>query len=333
MLFNETRVQTNSSRPLTFIRSLNINVYPCGRRRSQAIDFDNNNDTKDDKYYIPFDPEARLNTEFNNRRYSSTNGFTQSYINKWDTEKGLFSFTISGYGFTIDLTKSLKPDEYDYNNINNFGKKIAENLAACVSNPNNFECTKIYANIKLEEIPLYASVDTTYNTWVLRNQSATELAEVVLDFRKTNIENYNDSTDYYFSGLSFSAEPITGKIKDPATNKYFTYSDTFIEKGAFATNASGDPDPVRSQHDFSLCILSKDEISGEWQLYEPAKLPYIEHGDIENSLNVGHLNAESIRFRNKPVAVFDINEVEVNGTSFYQLHLYDADLTNNPETL
>lgn len=289
----------NQSIPLLFLKSLNVQAYPCGRRRSDLIDKDANDNTKDDKYRIPFDPEARLNTEFNNRRHTGLNGFTQSFIEDWNTEKNTFSFILGGYTFSINL---IDGTETTAETVQTFSTKIINGLGL----DNQTDCTKIYANIRLEEIPLYEGI-AKYRTWVLRDQSANRFASNVLDMLKNNaVANSSNVADYYFSGLSFSAAPIA-PVTD--TENRLASSDCFIE----ATDTS------RAQHTFSLCILTKE--SGEWKLFEPAKLPRVNHGETEDSLEVGHLNAKSIQCNQHPVALFDINPVE-NG--FYQLHLFNA---------
>ena len=299
---------TNSI-PLAFIKSLNIQVYPCGRRRSDLITI-----SSDNTYRIPFDPEARLNTEFNNRRQTSTNGFAQNYVQSWDLNKNTFSFVIGGYTFTINLVEQLGNNENAIiHDLQDFGDAFVEFLKVP-------ECTKIYANIKLEEIPLYARNDdlTKYNTWILRNQSAATQVEnnhaaYALDLLKTGANDSKSALEYYFSGLSFSVMPITRKETD-RLNRYLPYSDYFIAKTS----------DTRAQHEFSLCILSKTE-SGNWEIYEPAKLPSIKHGEIEDSLEVGHINAESLSYNSHPVAAFDLYNINEN---IYQLHLYSTTALN-----
>lgn len=302
---------------LTFLKSLNVHVYPCGRRRSELIDIDGNlTTTKTDKYHIPFDPEARLNTEYNNRHYSGLNGYTRSYVNAWDAEKNTFSFTISGYAFTIDLTERKEDGTREtISTIQDFAEKLVTSLEAP-------DCKEIYANIKLEEIPLYNRTDkvTEYNTWILRNQSDTLYASNMLDLlRKGATRNSNEATEYYFSGLSFSATPITEKVKIPGIDNAPAVTDKYIPGNVEIVGPGGVVSKTRTQHEFSLRILEKKE--DDWQLYEPALLPRIEHGNTQDSLEVGHLNAKSLRCNNHPVAVFDVNPIDNN---FYQLHLYDA---------
>ena len=69
---------------LAFLKSTAVKAFPCSRRRSTLIDVDGRADTVEDRYYIPFDPEARLNTESNIRKHSGLNGFKQSYIQEWN---------------------------------------------------------------------------------------------------------------------------------------------------------------------------------------------------------------------------------------------------------
>ena len=60
-MFIETH-KTENDIDLTFIKSTCIQAYPCGRRRIP----DQTAETAG--FRIPFDPEARLNTEANNRK-------------------------------------------------------------------------------------------------------------------------------------------------------------------------------------------------------------------------------------------------------------------------
>jgi hypothetical protein len=69
-MFTEVHLKNDDSgQKLAFINSLNVQAFPCGRRRSEQIT------SADDKYYIPYDPEARLNTEKNN-----SNRFITGYV-------------------------------------------------------------------------------------------------------------------------------------------------------------------------------------------------------------------------------------------------------------
>ena len=95
---------------LTFIKSSNIQAYPCGRRRAVEDRDLNDNDIveADEHIRIPFDPEARLNTEANNRKHSSLNGYTQTYLKEWDEKKKLLTVALAGYLFNITLTDNRR---------------------------------------------------------------------------------------------------------------------------------------------------------------------------------------------------------------------------------
>ena len=80
---NPLKVSENETLQLCFVKSLDISVYPCGRRNSTIIE--QNPNTRLDDYYYPFDPEARLNTEYNNRHITGINGFTHTFIKNWRT--------------------------------------------------------------------------------------------------------------------------------------------------------------------------------------------------------------------------------------------------------
>ena len=285
-MFIETHthsIDNESEFNLTFVKSADISAYPCGRRRSQLVELDVDGDNNtDSNYYIPFDPEARLNTEANNRKYSSINGYTQTYLNTWDSEEGLLSLSLAGYLFNIKLA----------NNCLN-----AESFATCVLkalNLNEESLSKveaIYANILIQEVPLFTGFKS-YNTGVLRNQSATTDPETCLDLPKSGDNvNITDFNNYYFSGLSFSAEALSGKAD--------TRSETIV------TAISGNQDEL-PQTIVSLRLL--DIIEGKWQIHQPAFLPHIEHGDEVDSIKVTTLDAQTIRQDNKPVPTIDLVE-------------------------
>lgn len=164
---------------LAFIKSLNVQVFPCGRRRAQLS---NGN-------YVPFDPEARLNTEKNNINHSSINGFTQTYLNSFEDEK--LSLVLAGYLFNITLTSG-------YTNPSVFGNSLTTLLSSS-------EAASIYANIRIEETELFSNCSTK----VLRAQAPkAEDTPACLDIIVDTDDSVDDSKNYYFSGLSFSTKPL-----------------------------------------------------------------------------------------------------------------------------
>lgn len=184
---------------LVFIRSKYINAFPCGRRRSTLVDSDGKSETVSDRYYIPFNPEARLNTEANNRKHSGLNGFTQSYIYSWDYSEdessGQLTLSIAGYLFEIQLTA-------DYATPAKFGSKLEE-----LFNNSN----RVYANILLEDVVFFEGAAKTpeARTKILRNQTATAAPSDCLDILEAPVNGVpQDATDpnkYFFSGLSLSS--------------------------------------------------------------------------------------------------------------------------------
>ena len=251
-MFIETH-STNSTEgegiTLHFIKSLNVQVYPCGRRRSQVID-----EGKVTERFMPYDPEARLNTEYNNINRSSLNGFTQTYLKPWKEKDDSVYLSIAGYNFKINLaTKNTFISSPDM-----FGKNIlGENSTA----------EHIYANILLEEIPLFNDNNLNYTTWILRDKSDTDKcgnANAELDLLVKN-KDPEDTNSYYFSGLAFSTTPYT--------NTEGTRSEYYPE----IKNTN-------KKRIVSLCIL--DHIDNAWTVHQPALLPNIEHGDTENSVKI-----------------------------------------------
>ena len=265
-MFNEMHASsTENGINLAFIKSANVQAFPCGRRRSELVEKDGDSNTVDDKYYIPFDPEARLNTETNNRKHSGLNGFSQTYIKNWDVDN--LSLVLSGYLFDIKL-------DAGYQTPADFVTKLATALQET-------DFSSIYANILIEETPLFAGFKD-YSTWVLRDQAKNETASVSLDLLSTAVKEdtkslteIQDPENYYFSGLSFSTQPRTGDLEA-------TYSSLPI--GTVHT---------RSQLLVSLHILEKDT-NGDWQIYLPALLPKIEHGSTEGSVKVKSISTEHI---------------------------------------
>ena len=289
-MFNEVHgsitTENGTSSQLAFVKSLNVSVYPCGRRKSTQIDQDNSSNTSSDKYQIPFDPEARLNTEQNNRKLSGINGFADTYLKSWDKATAKLLLVLAGYSFEISLKGISENGNFDYSDPDNFGKALMEILKPETDllkpevspKPEAADVYKIYANIRLEEIPLYSGF-TDYFTWVLRNQSGTSVAAAELDRLATNGSSAK-ADDYYFSGLSFSTVPITGK-DGPRSDLYIS-SEEVTELNQ-----------TRDQKVFSLCILKKAQ-DGPWVIDQSALLPTIAHGDTENSIVLGSITTETI---------------------------------------
>ena len=258
-MFNKTLVNTLNGTQIAraFIKSLDVQAFPCGRRRSALYNTQNDGS---ESYRIPFDPEARLNTEANNRKHSSLNGYTQTYL-AWEDNKNKFYIAIAGYLFTISLT--------EYSNANEFGAGLMAAITDALKNlDENFveedfaeTNTRIYANIVVKDTQLFSGF-TNYDTEVLYSQY-TEDTDTVLDLLKNENVDYIDASNYYFSGLSFSFTPLTAKNE--------IRSDLRL--------------PDKDQTVFSLCILEKTE-SG-WVACESAKLPKILHGDTPDSVYIG----------------------------------------------
>lgn len=252
---------------LAFVKSNLVKAFPCGRRRSEKIDADGDTKTTSDIYHFPFDPEARLNTELNNRKHAGSNGFTQTYLLDWTDE--YLKFYIAGYAFELKTNLS----------ITDFCKKVI------LDNTNS---SKIYANIRIEEVPLYQATELSYKTWILRDQTAYSNEPVTtLDLLCAG-QDRKLIDSYYFSGLSFSTEPIT---KD-------------------TTNSTQSSNKTAKQQVFSLCIAEKTGDS--WQIHQPALLPKIEHGKEPDSVKVNIIDAEKIRQNDKLTAIIDLAQIDKN---------------------
>lgn len=263
---------------LAFIKSSHVQAYPCGRRRSMNIAEEGKPEKR-----LPFDPEARLNTESNNRKHSSLNGYTQTYLKEWDEAKGIIDISLAGYLF------SIKPFTLDTNNIITPGTdyrtsaQFASGVLSSLGLTDSPTITKIYANIVIEDVHLFSTsyLDTAYEyyTGVLRKQEgiSTLSPDEELDLLCTAADgaslDKNDFDNYYFSGLSFSVDPlvegtVTRKEEKITVNRTTNIQQTIV----------------------SLCILEK--VEGSWQVHEPARLPRIEHDVAEDSVIVGKVHVE-----------------------------------------
>lgn len=269
-MFIEKHVETINevSVPLVFIKSTNIQAYPCGRRRSSLVS---------DGSRIPFDPEARLNTEANNRKHSGLNGFTQTYLKNWDEANKLLSLSLAGYLFNITLPETYlsvtDPAAENYGTSEDkFGKTIVTKIE-------DDTATKIYANILIEDAQLFSGFQD-YFTGILRDQVNTygKLPEDSLDLLAQGLEQ-NEYNSYYFSGLSFSTKPLTAIAGD--TTEYTTYHE---KSYSFDRDDNVRTRDVK-QTFVSLCILEKS--GSTWKIHEPARLPFIEHDTLEDSIVVG----------------------------------------------
>ena len=246
---------------LAFINSSYVLAFPCGTRRAKLAD----------QSYIPYDPEARLNTESNNRKHTSLNGFAQSYIKAFDN--GEFSIVLDGYLFRIK-TESIKA--------------FTDALPAFLS-----DATDIYANIRVAKVKLYEGFEN-YNTEVLRDQTANSdpLASIDVDT--------DDGNGYYFSGLSFSASPLTKEDNEENT-----------EGLVVSEKREGNSKII------SLNILKRSTVDGAWQVNQEALLPDVKHGATVDSIKVGTVYADSIVQNDGRVVTLDV--VELTDTGTYQL--------------
>lgn len=310
---------------LGFLNSMEINVFPCSRRNSSIIESQKEGQSH---YYFPYDPEARLTTEANKIKETSSNGFTQTYIKSvnffdgnslagtdrivhspdqknptraktgkndvnFSTLPG-FNFVIGGYNFNIPLNNPKHPC-----NLNAFADTITTALAGLVEQATT---DKLYANIRLVNVPLYSLGDSgtvvvdgdgnspsttrtiVANTWILRDQfEGAQGVDVTLgppppaahlDALKasatTSADVRSNLESFYFSGLSFSTEPLTGL-------ETTSYSEVYLSN-----------DSQYDQRVISILLLIKDK-KNNWVINQRAYLPNIWHGEEEDSVEVSNL--------------------------------------------
>ena len=256
-IFNEIHDVTinKNTMSLSFIRSQSVQAFPCGRRRSTRR-------SDEDDSRIPFDPEARLNTEANNRKHSSLNGYTQTYLKSWNDTEKLLTFALGGYLFDVNLGD-------DYSKA--FGNVFAD------------EATSIYANILIDKTQLfvgtYEETALAYYTGVLGSWTSENLKDnSALDLRTSENNGSNEFDNYYFSGLAFSDKPVATISR---ANSNFQTRDEY----EYNIIDEDTKEILATKKIISLCIL--DKVDGIWKLHEPAKLPFIEHGVNPNSIVVG----------------------------------------------
>ena len=301
-----------------FLNSLNVQAYPCGRRRYINTNEENSN--------IPFDPEARLNTEANNRSLVSINGYTQTcLLNNWESDRFLLS--LAGYRFNVtSATKDV------------FTEYLAD-AGIDLTNTN-----KIYANIRIENVLLLSKstvLPSDYYTSILRDQTATEQSDAPATYLDMSDDNGNS---FYFSGLSFSTTPLVDVVKQVGYNneKYTMqnpiYAPLYTEETApwcilnsFETFETDDntSSTVPYQQVVSLCILHK--VNNEWQVYQPSLLPQIAHGETEGSIKVdGNIAAESISVDG---AISTRDTITANVINANEFNYVDSSGTSKPVTI
>lgn len=354
-MFNEKHfLNNNEDFALAFIKSKNIKVYPCGRRRSEFVNITEGSTTgQNEGYYIPFDPEARLNTEANNRKSVGINSFTQTYVNKFPTETEtetekkltLVSLSIAGYLFDINLDEAM----------------TATDVGAAVEKALDLKepLTDIYANIRIQSVPLFSDSGLKYYTQVLRNQTASQDPSTTLDLLCTSQEtpDKEDINNYYFSGLSFTAKPITDYISYETENVYYVDSieeTSWCSKAIYEKADKVNVNPATDtlyQYVVSLHILTKKDDDDKWQVYQPALLPEIAHGETEGSIKVpgvitaggltltdggsistnGTIAATTIKRDAKEVPVIDLVQIGDANENKWQLQISFANTSPKTE--
>lgn len=265
---------------LAFLPSLDVQAFPCGRRRSEQVTI-TNSDGIAESFHVPYDPEARLNTEVNNRQQTGLNGFKQSYIKSFADNYNDITLVIAGYIFKITTSYNVQ----DLGGFRTPYEAFAGTFISDVYSGKRDDIQSIYANIRIEEVPLYTGA-TTYNTWVIRDQAPAAETNAAITSIDKLASRYKDATSallksnpeqcFYFAGLSFSTEALA--VDDD--NK--TVKEQLIETDG------------KKQRVVSLRILDWDAAAQRWVVHYPALLPKVDHGDSAESVAVANLYADRV---------------------------------------
>jgi hypothetical protein len=331
-MFNKVTPAFNAKNALclVFLNSAQVLAFPCGRRRTPTIDAN---------YSIPFDPEARLNTEANNRKHSGLNGYTQTFMS-WESGAESFIVVIDGYLFEVKLpdrtatastvgdlvisaiakynvTKAPESEKFTDAEIEAKIEVEKNTLLTAIDANGSNEISNIYANILIQKVPLYSSDKLTYQTSILRDQAADTNSN---DWTSINpfidLQTKEDPgiEDYYFAGLSFSVKPLAEEI------------DTDIkEKTDFTYEARIEPDGTLYQKVISCKLFEREQT--DWKLCNQMLLPKIEHGETEGSVKMKTVLVDNLKMpytdsENKTTirSVPSLNVVETSKDSgIYQL--------------
>lgn len=171
---NRKFLVSDGSPSRVFIKSSDINIFPCSRRGQVSS-------TSNGIMY--YDPEARLNTERTNRIHTATNGFKASFIsNECLTTSGTFTddstlkFVLAGY--TIEV-QNFTPAE----------------IAAALG----ISTGTIYAYLGIQPNVL---VNSTYSTEILYRQLPSDL--ISSNYLDVPYDKVSPTIDF-FMGVSFTS--------------------------------------------------------------------------------------------------------------------------------
>ena len=301
----------NDNPDRVFLKSDAINIFPCSRRGQY--------DTSG--VPVPFDPEARLNTERTNRLHTALNGFKNSFIISYDNQQ--LKFVLAGYYIEI---KYFNPAD------------IAGNLSG--------NTTEIYAHLSLHTGITLNTTD--YTTEILYKQLPSGVIE------SNYLDVPNEGTNF-FMGISFTADgAATDSLSDatliPHNLKLFTKSDDTwqleqtsllpkIDHDATEDSVVLDKLHVRENlqvdEDLTVANLTTNSISvpytGGIQYFPNTEIKhtgittaYVHAGSIQAD---GTVSASTFTQNNKPVPSIDVVE-QTNGT--WQLQISRATTTALP---
>ena len=176
----------NTTDTYYFFESKNIKVFPCSYR---------GNYTENGVTYT-FDPESRLNTEYN---FVNLPGFTghESYIISYDSIDSLLKCVIGGYYFEINLEDIIET----INDIQD--KEAADKTSSETAFLDYLKGTSLYIKTKdIELVATNSNTDASRTTKILNGFGS--LSNTSLDVHRNNIIDVagdNSQNAYLFTGI------------------------------------------------------------------------------------------------------------------------------------
>lgn len=261
----------NSTDSYYFFKSKDIKVFPCSYR---------GNYTENNVTYT-FDPESRLNTEYN---FANLPGFTghESYIISYDSADSLLKCVIGGYYFEINLEDIMETINKEEDNKTDSEKAFLDYL----------KNTSLYIKTKdIELVSTNSNTDASRTTKILNGFGS--LSNTSLDVHRNNIIDIvgdNSQNAYLFTGIILGKN-LTGS-EYTAKLDLFT-SDLNINKKELISvlyHGAGDNSLVSVATDYNgtVATITPNEASG----YGSVALGYHTATSKNHQIVVGDYNAD-----------------------------------------